>query len=42
MIVFLNGFCLALFKWSTAVADDAAATLAFLIITGKLLGQHLL
>ena len=42
MIVLLNGLGLALLHRSAAVADNAAATLALLIVAGEIFGKHFL
>jgi hypothetical protein len=42
MVILLNGLGLAFLERSAAVAYHAAATLALLIITCKILGQNLL
>jgi hypothetical protein len=42
MIVLLNGLSLTFFKWSAAISDDTATSLAFLIVTSKIFGQNLL
>ena len=42
MIILFDGLCLALFHRRTAVTDDAAATLALLIIACKIFCEDLL